>query len=334
MKIHPLKFALAVLLISVTIRAIILIPTKTQWTANKSASKTAGIEERFDKLIPQPESSVLAGMLFGAKKNIPGEFKKQLQTTGTIHIVVASGYNLTIVAGFTMALAGILSRYGATVLTLICIALYSYFVGFEPPIIRAALMASIAFTAQLFGRKNTALWALGITAFVLLLFNPSFVHDISFQLSFMATFGILYIEPLLKVFLKKLPAILSDELGVTIAAQLATLPIIMFQFGTLSIIAPLANFLVAWTIPLIMMIGSVESVILILKIPLLDQLFAVIVHLPLLFFVQIVRTCSEIPMAQLQLEKNDYLITVGTTLIIIALIIKMRMTNKKAKDKV
>ena len=252
--------------------------------------KTRGqIERKIGGFLPEPHGSLLLGILFGMKTQIPQDFWQDLRKTGTLHLVVASGQNVSLVAGFLMAsLIHLLDRRKAILMANLGILFYVLMVGAEPPAVRAGIMVSLAFLGQLFGREGKALVFLLASALIMLLISPLVLFDVGFQLSFMATLGILVVYPILKaknsVF--KFP-LLGDGLAVTIAAQSATLPILLVNFGQVSWLSPLINALVLPTIPFIMVLGG-GMLVLSWFSSFLTQLLAYFAWLFLNYFVKVV----------------------------------------------
>jgi competence protein ComEC len=134
---------------------------------------------------------------------------------------------------------------------------YVTFSGGNPSMIRAAVMASIAAVGQLAGRQRLARHILFISATAMLIVNPLWLLDTSFQLSVAATAGIIEIEPLISTMLHKLPRIIRETTSTTLAAQLATLPIIAATFGQISVFGSIANLLILWTVPWVMLTGII-----------------------------------------------------------------------------
>lgn len=217
------------------------------------------LDQKVSQFLPSPQAELLSGILLGQNKNLPGQFKLNLRDTSTLHIVVASGQNLSMVAGFFLSLAGLIKRRNALVLSLLAVLLYTLLTGMQVPILRAAIMFSLASLASLFGRAKQGWWVLLITAALMLLINPKWVTDLSFQLSFLATFGVVVVSPILLAYFKVLP-IIGNDLAVTLAAQLMVTPIILQNFHQLSLVSVITNLLVGWTVPLIMILGSLMLV--------------------------------------------------------------------------
>jgi len=213
----------------------------------------------LQKNLPEPMASLAAGILLGVKGQMPQDFYQALVNTGTLHIVAASGYNVSIVAEVLMKLiARVVSRGVAVWVGVIGIVGYIVISGGSASVVRAGIMGSLTLIAYYFGRPSEARRILWVTAGAMLLYSPLYIVDIGFQLSFVATAGLLYLEP----WMKRLPQIkfLSEYLYPTLAATIATLPVIVYHFGRVSWISPIVNILVLPTVPLIM--GMTTGVIL------------------------------------------------------------------------
>lgn len=217
------------------------------------------LDQKISQFLPSPQAELLSGILLGQNKNLPGQFKLALRDTSTLHIVVASGQNLSMVAGFFLSLAGLIKRRNALVLSLLAVLLYTLLTGMQVPILRAAIMFSLASLASLFGRAKQGWWVLLITAALMLLVSPKWVTDLSFQLSFLATFGVVVVAPILLAYFKVLP-IIGNDLAVTLAAQLMVAPVIAANFHQLSLVGVITNLLIGWTVPFVMILGSLMLV--------------------------------------------------------------------------
>jgi len=262
------------------------------------------LEMVVNQLLPEPQSSLLNGILLGAKKEMPQNFWQNLRETGTLHIVVASGYNITVVAGVLISvLTLVVSRKKALAFALLGIVLYTLMVGAELPAVRAAIMAGLAFTAQALGRLEDALIALILAAALMLLISPLILFDIGFQLSFAATAGILFLAPILKekggIF--NLP-IFGNDLMTTLSAQIGVMPIILTNFGTISFLSPLINALVLPVVPLIMNLGAI-TVFLGLFLRPLGQILSWFVWVLLTYFVRTVEFAGNLPWASFEVGR-------------------------------
>ncbi len=215
----------------------------------------------FKRWLPEPESSLVAGIVLGEKSRLPEKFYDALIKTGTIHVVVASGYNVMIVG--SMILAGMLyfvKRKWATVGALVGMILYGLMAGADPPVVRAVIMGGVIFVGQALGRSSKALWSLGLAAWVMLMVEPELLLSISFQLSVMASVGLFWLEPKLSRWFEERERggwILKTEALPTLAAQALTVPVIWYHFGRVSLISPLVNVIILPFVPVIMAWGGV-----------------------------------------------------------------------------
>lgn len=220
----------------------------------------------FSKSLHSSSSSLLLGIVFGIKEQMPKDFKDNLRASGVLHVIAASGMNVTLIGGFLSSLfTYFLRRQLAVLLSIIGILFYAMLAGLEPSIVRASIMGILVFSSQILGRQNMASNGLFIAGFLMLFVSPSLLSDVGFQLSFMATLGLLYIKPLLEQNLKFKAIIEKSFVGsgitTTIAAQLATMPILLVNFGSYSIWSVLVNGLVLWTIPSLMVIGAAGGLV-------------------------------------------------------------------------
>lgn len=175
----------------------------------------------YRETLPEPHASLVAGITLGSKSQIPMRFWENLKKSGVLHVVVASGMNVTFVAGFLISfLAVFLSRKKALVLGVSGIWLYVVLSGFEAPLIRAAVMASLAFWAQGAGRLSFSWRVLFLTALLMLIFNPLWLFDIGFILSFVATASLMLFQAKVNDYLKIVPSFLKEGLSTSIAAQI------------------------------------------------------------------------------------------------------------------
>lgn len=216
----------------------------------------------FEKTLPPVPASLLLGIVFGIKEGMPKDFMESLRLSGVLHVVAASGMNVTMVAGFlTGAFSILFKRQIAIVGSIIGILFYAVLSGLEPSIMRATIMGVLAFSAQILGRQNLSLYALFLTGYLMLFLSPDLLFDVGFQLSFLATLGLLYIKPLLEWSQKAKRIIKNSLIGedstTSFSAQLITLPILLANFGSFSLWSIAVNSLVLWTIPILMILGGV-----------------------------------------------------------------------------
>lgn len=220
----------------------------------------------YQSVLPQPHSSLVSGIVLGAKSDLPAGFWEALKKTSTAHVVVASGMNVTLVASFLIsALALVFPRKWGIVFALVGILGYVFLSGLEAPIVRAAIMGSIAFVAQEAGRVASALRVLVLTALLMLIAWPEWLGDIGFILSFAATLSLIVFQKKIRDLLERrktfLPEFAKADFATTLSAQIGVTPILIVAFGQFNIISPLINALVLWTIPFIMVIGALGGAV-------------------------------------------------------------------------
>lgn len=234
------------------------------------------------QLYPDPEASLLAGILLGVETGITPELKDAFRDTGTAHIVAISGFNITIVAAiFTSLFGRLLGKRGGAALAIIAISLYTLLVGADAAVVRAALMGALVILARQINRPQSGLNALTLAAAIMAFANPRVLWDAGFQLSFAATLGLLlYAEPLTNAFrglasrylprstVQRLTPTVSELFLLTLAAQITTLPVIVYQFQRISLISFLANPLVLPVQPLVMILGGLAVLLGLLALPL------------------------------------------------------------------
>jgi competence protein ComEC len=226
-------------------------------------------------LFPLPESGLLEGILLGNDNNLPQSVKQAYQDTGTAHIIAISGFNMTVLAVlFLWLFSRFMPLYKSTLITFLILILYTLFVGSSPSVVRALLMAVIAYSGRLIGRKGGSLNALGLTAGIMLLINPKLIWDASFQLSFGATFGLIVFSGPLKTnlenFLEKWVSEkaaskwtdpISENFLMSFAAQITTLPVVALQFNRFSLSSLLANPLVLPVQQFILVLGMITTIL-------------------------------------------------------------------------
>ena len=240
------------------------------------------------ELFPDPEASLLAGILLGIETGIPADVQEAFKNTGTTHIIAISGFNITIIAGLFMTLFGNLfgKRKGA-ILAIFGIAVYTILVGADAAVVRAALMGGLGLLGRQLGRRQDGVASLLFVAVVMAYFNPMVLWDVGFQLSFAATAGlILYAEPLANWFVRftsrftseenaqKIAGPIGEYILFTLAAQFATIPIMAYHFGRISLISFLANPFILPVQPAVMIFGGVALIASLIFLP-LGQLFAI-----------------------------------------------------------
>jgi competence protein ComEC len=273
-----------------------------RWSADAALSRA----------VPEPEAGLAAGILIGLRERVGRAVADDFTTTGLTHVVAISGWNIALVAGIATAMlrSTPLGRRTRSALIIAAIALYTILAGAEASVVRAAVMGGVVLVARESGRPSGAAIALGLATWGLLLADPAMMDDIGLQLSLAATAGLLVLGGPAEQRVRRLlrgrgPSWFAEALGVSLAAQLATLPLILLHFGRLSLISPLANVLVAPIVPPAMLGAAVGLVVgPLLVAPIVAQLLAPLLlacWLPLTLMVRAAGLLAQVPFATVEL---------------------------------
>jgi competence protein ComEC len=205
-----------------------------------------GADAALRLAIPEPEAGLASGVLVGLRDRVDRDLTAAFTVVGATHVVAISGWNIAIVATMLAALAGRIARRRRAALTAVAILAYVVFVGPSGSVVRAAGMAGVVMLARELGRPSSAAAAIGWAVAALLLVDPRTVADAGFQLSTVATAGLIAWGTPLSGWLAgsapgRVRGWLAESLGVSLAAQAATLPIILASFGRLSLVSPAVN---------------------------------------------------------------------------------------------
>jgi competence protein ComEC len=218
--------------------------------------------KKIERTISSPESEYLKGLLFGIKHAIPKDLNDKFREVGLSHVVVLSGYNITIIADSVIKMFSFLSQGFNLSLGIFSIILFAVMTGASSTIIRASIMALIVILGKYLGRTYSTSRALFLAGFLMVLHNPNIIlYDPSFQLSFLATFGLIYLSPLIseKLYFITNRLNLKELVASTLATQIFVLPFILSQMGNISLIAPLSNIFVLPLVPISMFFGFLTS---------------------------------------------------------------------------
>jgi len=249
------------------------------------------IKDRFREVINQnlspPQSSILAAILLGDKRQISDEWKEKLNYAGVRHLTAVSGMHVAILTAILMSVLIALGfwRQQAFYFTIVLIVLFIIMTGLQPSAVRAGIMGGLFLFAHYFGRGNLSDRAVVFAASFMLAQNPLLLKlDVGFQLSFLAMMGIIYFLPYLQRYFGKI-------LAMTLSAQIFTLPVLIYNFGYLSLAAPLSNILIVPLLPFLMGLGFLFVILGAVLQP-LGWLFSLPVWLLLTYIIKIVNWLS------------------------------------------
>lgn len=259
------------------------------------------VTDKVERLLPSPHSELLLGMTIGIDNlsRVPG-FKKMLRQTGTIHVVVVSGFNISLVFNLIIKILGSPYKKRNLVIALSFTLFYSILSGFDPPVLRAWIMGSLISLGKYYGRLLDAMPVLIWSGLLMVLVVPSYISSISFHLSFLATAGLILLSSRLEGVLKY-KGLLGEDFYATLAAQLMVWPYLSYVFGDLSLVGILVNVLVLWTVPITTVLGFI-LIFIIYALPILAPYFADILFVYLDFFTQVVIIFSKFKYASVDFE--------------------------------
>jgi competence protein ComEC len=217
----------------------------------------------LETYLPEPAVGLGEGLLLGVKAALGDDIETNFRRTGIIHIVVLSGYNVMLVVAFILfCFSYFLPQRLRLLCAVLAIAAFALIVGLSATVLRASVMASLVLLAQFLGRNYQVLRALLFAGVVMLLINPYLlVYDVGFQLSFMATLGLVLILPHFEKVVATGGVVgVKEFLLSTLATQIAVLPLLMYHIGEVSLIALLVNLLVLPVVPLAMLLTFLAGV--------------------------------------------------------------------------
>lgn len=266
-------------------------------------------QEILAKILPEPYASFQAGLLLGNRTTqIPDSLTSAFNRTGTTHIVAVSGYNVTIIISILALAFVVFGRKVSFWASLACIFIFVVMTGGSASVVRAGLLGGLVAWGRLEGRRANHLILILFSASVMLLFNPhQLLGDVSFQLSFLAFAGLMYISPILENVIKflELPKFIGAIFTETMGAQIAVLPIIIYNFGIISVVAPLVNILVLPFVPLSMLLGFVAGIGGLIWLE-LGKWLAALAWILLKYIIVVVETFSNIPWAALTYKTVEW----------------------------
>lgn len=209
--------------------------------------------------LPPAKASLLAGLILGLREGIPGAWEEAFRETGVLHILAASGANVAFVV---LPFRRLVQRLGAgsrlsAILATGAAWFYCLLAGADPPVTRAALMATVYYLGEAQQRPVDGFHSLAVAGLLLLAWQPELLFDLGFQLSFAATLGILTLARPVNGWLQpRLPGAMANVLAVTLAAAVAVEPLLLYHFGFVSLISPIANLWVALVAEAAVLLGT------------------------------------------------------------------------------
>lgn len=274
--------------------------------------------EKVAQKLPFPEAGILSAVTLGDKNLLSQEFKEKISSAGISHITAISGMHIMIIFGVLLLCLIKLGlwRWQATLLSIIIISFYIILIGAPASAVRAGIMGTLLISSQALGRLNQSSRSILIAATAMVAINPLILtRDVGFQLSFLAALGIIYLFPIFKKVLRAENSSLKQLIALTLSAQLFCFPIIIYHFGSISILSPVTNLLVLPLLPFILGIGTLYLVLGAL-FPILILPLSFLILIPLSWITLIANTSSQLAFSQLTLQISPLFILCFYILII------------------
>lgn len=282
-------------------------------------------------ILPEPQAALLSGILLGVETGIPADLMEDFSATGTTHIIAISGFNVTIISGifvrltrrlFSRSFGAARGRRWAARVAIAGVLIYTVLVGASAAVVRAALMGTLYLWGWYLGRPTFAPVSLAVAAVLMTALNPHDLWDVGFQLSFAATLGlVLYAERLERGCERLLVRITSHEraqgmvglinesLLVTLAAQIVTIPVILYHFGRLSLVTLVSNLLVLPIQSGVMMWGGLATLSGLALRP-LGQVVGWVAWVFLTYTIEVVRLTARVPFASVPVKMTGWMVCV------------------------
>ena len=245
----------------------------------KIFSMKHAFELSINQSLPEPYAAYINGILTGSRQNIPDHIQESFNRTSTTHLLAISGYNITVIANsLLLALAFVIKRRRAFWVSVGVIILFTILTGASASVVRASIMGLLLLFALGYGRLYDPINSLVLAGALMVFVNPFALRfDIGFQLSFLAVMGLAYIYPSLDRKLAKIPKLggLKETILMTLSAQIAVFPLLMFYFDQFSIVSLPANILVLPFVPYAMAAGFAAGIAGLIW-PLLGQIVGVV----------------------------------------------------------
>ena len=258
------RVAFVLLLVGVIIFEVVsvaLMPEETRQSVAKKGPQGMAltVRDEFAESVTDTmggkEAKLGLAYLVGMKDGLDEQTQEMLKAVGLTHIVVASGTHLGIIVEFFRKRFGKISRFAGALFSMVFIVLFASLIGWTASITRAAIVAGLSMLGWYYGRKLGAIRVILIAMAVTLLINPLYALDLGWQLSFASFAGIMLLEPLMAEFFfgkKQKPGVVAELVLASVAATLMCAPILLYYFGSLSLISLVANVLILPTIPFAM----------------------------------------------------------------------------------
>ncbi len=300
-------------------------PLKQERAGSKILNFLVDIKKKLieivDSVLNEPQNSLLVGILFGQKRLFSKYFDESVRISGVSHITAASGYNVAILLVFTNRITNFLPKRYRIIIGLIAIWLYALLSGISASIVRASIMTSVSLVALLLGRGSLIHISVPLSALLFTVINPLILFDVGFQLSICAVLGLIYISPILlklkKAFTKRF-SMLEEYVIPTMSCTIATLPVSVTTFKTISLWSIPSNALILPVVETSMLFGSLSLLFWNIIRPVANVFFSV-VNVQLKYFELLVNVVHSLDVGKFDISDTFSQIT-GILLLLFTLV--------------
>ena len=316
----------------------IFYPIQKTSKKNYGAKEEPGLKTDFKKATEKYISSEVSGLAFGyllgEKDELPPGVENKMKAVGMAHIIVVSGTHLSIIIGASRKVFGKISRLMAVYGSIFLLGFYVILIGFTPSIIRASFVAVLSLFAWYFGREQRAIRTVLLTLGFCLGINPYFLTNVSFQLSMLAYSGVVLIMPMMIQYFygRDRPGFFGSVILSSMSAIIACLPIQLYYFGSMNLIAILANLLILPTIPYAMGFSFLTGVLSTLNLDFLAIGIGKIAEFILKYHVKIIAMLEDKSEFLFETQKNEPIWLLLYIPIVILVIIFVWKQNVKIGD--
>ena len=292
--------------------------------------------KRFYRLWPGDRGVLARGLILGGAQDFTEDIAVALKNSGTSHLTAVSGYNIAIITVVLFNLLRLRSKKLALVLTAVILITFVFLTGLTPSVVRAALMGGAYLLAKLLGRPRTTLHFLMLAGLILILSNPFILYNVGFLLSFVATYGLILAGGVTSGIVGKREGateVVFGTLGETLVAQIFVMPILLYYFGQISIIAPLSNLLVLPIIPLAMLLEFIAILVSFINFN-VAILVAVLIDPVLQYILFIIRLLGTTQWSVVKIESVNLAVVAGFYLLLHSVLYFVNRFIRKDFDKI
>lgn len=300
------------------------IPTNDPLTLLRDTFSSA-----LRRVVVEPAASLGIGFVVGQKSSLPPDLEQQLRVVGLTHLVVASGYNLTILMRFSKRLFERRSKFMVAATSIVLMIGFIGISGASPSMVRAGIVAGLSLLAWYYGRVFHPVLLILYVAAATAYWQPSYEwSDIGWWLSFLAFFGVLIVSPLIMKLLyrERKPGAFMQIVSESVAAQIMTLPLILMVFGSLPVLAIIANVVSAPLIPIAMLLTFIAGVCA-MTLPILAHIAAIPAEIILSYFVAVIRNLSQPAWSQIDMSLPWPIMSLCYVIVLAAVLGLWRMTR-------